>query len=60
MMKFNQLFLFIIGAFICNLIFNFVTGKFEWNIFFLLILGAISGYQIGKNEVKNREKGGSK
>ncbi|KMN45506.1 hypothetical protein [Bacillus sp. LK2] len=54
MMKFNQLFLFIIGAFVCSLVFNFVTGKFEWNVFFLLILGAISGYQIGKNEIKKQ------
>ncbi|MED1058990.1 D-alanyl-D-alanine carboxypeptidase [Bacillus mycoides] len=53
-MKFNQLSLFIIGAFVSSLVFNFVTGKFEWNIFFLLTLGAISGYQIGKNEVKNK------
>ncbi|MDF9451748.1 D-alanyl-D-alanine carboxypeptidase [Bacillus toyonensis] len=53
-MKFNKLFLFIIGVFVSNLIFNFITGKFEWSIFFLLTLGAILGYQIGKNEVKNK------
>ncbi|HDR7379899.1 TPA: D-alanyl-D-alanine carboxypeptidase [Bacillus toyonensis] len=54
MMKFNQLFLFIIGAFVCSLVFNFATGRSEWNVFFLLTLGAISGYQIGKNEIKKQ------
>ncbi|MGS2751706.1 D-alanyl-D-alanine carboxypeptidase [Bacillus zanthoxyli] len=53
-MKFNQLFLFIIGVFVCSLVFNFVTGKFEWSVFYLLILGAILGYQIGKNEIKKQ------
>lgn len=54
MMKFNQLFLFIIGAFVCSLVFNFATDRSEWNVFFLLTLGAISGYQIGKNEIKKQ------
>ncbi|MFE6110623.1 D-alanyl-D-alanine carboxypeptidase [Bacillus mobilis] len=52
--EFIKLSLFIIGAFVYSLVFNLVTGKFEWNIFFLLTLGAISGYLIGKNEVKNK------
>ncbi|WJE55466.1 D-alanyl-D-alanine carboxypeptidase (plasmid) [Bacillus cereus] len=54
MMKFNQLFLFIIGVFVCSLVFNFVRGESDWSIFFLLIIGAISGYQIGKNEIKKQ------
>ncbi|MFC9419498.1 D-alanyl-D-alanine carboxypeptidase [Bacillus mobilis] len=54
MYEFIKLSLFIIGAFVYSLVFNLVTGKFEWNIFFLLTLGAISGYLIGKNEVKNK------
>ncbi|SFC87661.1 hypothetical protein SAMN04488168_11123 [Bacillus sp. 491mf] len=53
-MKFHPLFLFIVGAFVCSLVFNFFTGKSDWNVFFLLILGAISGYQIGKNEIKRQ------
>ncbi|MEI4803990.1 D-alanyl-D-alanine carboxypeptidase [Bacillus sp. FJAT-51639] len=53
-MKFHPLFSFIVGVLVCSLVFNFFTGKSDSDVFFLLILGAISGYQIGKNEIKKQ------
>ncbi|MEI4829376.1 tRNA U-34 5-methylaminomethyl-2-thiouridine biosynthesis protein [Bacillus sp. FJAT-53711] len=42
-----QLFL---GAFVAWLIISFFTNNYNSGSLFLFILGAISGYQIGKNK----------
>ncbi|WP_020060881.1 hypothetical protein [Bacillus sp. 123MFChir2] len=40
----------ILGAFVGWLIISFFTNNYNSSYFFLFILGAISGYEIGKKE----------